>query len=202
MTRTPEYLSVTPPPLPDSAQIAALLDGTDNAPVDAVALPRRIIPGSSYLITRRCVGRAFRLRPSSETTRIIKYCLALALAKTGVVVHAICVMSNHHHLVVTDPNGVLPVFLREFHRACAKAINHAQGQVENLWAAEPCNVVQLAADNDVIDKVAYVVANPVAAGLVAAPEQWPGLLLWREHEQTVERPAAYFSAKGESPPRL
>jgi hypothetical protein len=38
------------------------------------------------------------------------------------------VMSNHHHLVVTDRRGALPDFLRELHRLTAKAINASQGQ--------------------------------------------------------------------------
>jgi hypothetical protein len=44
-----------------------------------------------------------------------------------------------HHLVITDPRGLLPDFLRELHRLTAKAINASQGQWEHLWAAEPCN---------------------------------------------------------------
>lgn len=158
-----------------------------------MALPRRILPGRSYLITRRCLLRAFRLRPSTETTATFKYCLALALEKTGVVLHAVCVMSNHHHIVVTDPRGVLPDFLRELHRACAKALNRMQGIAENLWACEPCSVVELATLDDVLAKVAYVVANPVAAGLVRSPDEWPGLLLWSPRAELVRKPKDYFS---------
>jgi putative transposase len=142
-----------------------------------MAHPRRVVPGETYLITRRCYQRTFRLRPCAETNRIFLYCLAFAAQRTGVVLHAVCVMSNHHHLVVTDVRGVLPEFLRELHRLTAKAINASQGQWENLWAAEPCNAVRLVTDGDVEDKIAYVVANPVAAGLVAQPEQWPGVSL-------------------------
>jgi REP element-mobilizing transposase RayT len=105
-----------------------------------VAHPRRIIRNETYLITRRCYQRTFRLRPSPETNQAFMYCLAFAMKKTGVRLHAACAMSNHHHLVVTDPNGLLPDFLRELHRLTAKAINAVQGQWENLWAATPCNV--------------------------------------------------------------
>jgi putative transposase len=121
---------------------------------------------------------------------------------TGVVVHAVCVMSNHHHLVVTDPRGVLPEFLRELHRLTAKAINASQGQWENLWAAEPCNAARLVTDHDVEDKIAYVVANPVAAGLVEQPEQWPGVLLWGEKSVRVARPSSYFREDGTCPAQL
>jgi REP element-mobilizing transposase RayT len=167
-----------------------------------VSHPRRILPGDTYLITRRCYQRTFRLRPSAETNRIFLYCLAFAAERTGVLLHAACVMSNHHHLVVTDPRGVLPDFLRELHRLTAKAMNASQGQWENLWAAEPCNVVRLVTDEDVEEKIAYVVANPVAGGLVRLPEQWPGVLAWGEKKLRVERPASYFREEGTCPETL
>jgi REP element-mobilizing transposase RayT len=132
----------------------------------------------------------------------MSYCLAVALRKTGVVLHAVCVMSNHHHMVVTDPAGVLPDFLRELHRSMAKAINASQGQRENLWSAGPCSIVRLVGDHDVVDKIAYVAANPVAAGLVARPDEWPGLSMWTERELHVDRPGPYFDKKGASPAAL
>jgi putative transposase len=165
-----------------------------------VSHPRRVVPGETYLITRRCYQRTCRLRPSAETNRIFLYCLAHAANRTGVAVHAVCVLSNHHHLVVTDIRGVLPDFLRELHRLTAKAMNASQGQWENLWAAEPCNAVRLVTDEDVEDKIAYVVTNPVAAGLVKQPEQWPGVLAWGEKSICVARPASYFLQEGTCPP--
>ena len=164
--------------------------------------PRRIVPGETYLVTRRCYQRTFRLRPSAETNRIFLYCLAFAAERTGVAVHAVCVLSNHHHLVVTDTGGVLPDFLRELHRLTAKAMNASQGQWENLWAAEPCNAVRLVTDEDVEDKIAYVAANPVAAGLVKQPEQWPGVLEWGDKSISIARPASYFGQDGTCPPHL
>ena len=167
-----------------------------------MAHPRRVIPGETYLITRRCARRAFRLSPCADTNRIFLYCLAFAAKRTGVAIHAACVMSNHHHLVVTDVRGVLPEFLRELHRLTAKAINASQGQWENLWAAEPCNAVRLVTDEDVEDKIAYVVTNPVAAGLVERPEIWPGIVLWGDRTIQVERPESYFRGEGACPGSL
>jgi len=167
-----------------------------------MAHPRRVEPGATYLITRRCYQRTFRLRPCAETNRIMLYCLALACRKTGVLVHAVCVMSNHHHLVVTDPRGVLPDFLRELHRLSAKAINASQGQWENLWATESCNAVRLAADDYIDVRIAYVIANPVAGGLVKQPEEWPGVAAWGDHTIRAERPESYFSDAGICPPEL
>jgi putative transposase len=111
-------------------------------------------------------------------------------------------MSDHHHLVLTDVNGVLPDFLRELHRTVAKALNASQGQWENLWSLEPTNVVHLGDSDDVIRKMAYVVTNPVVAGLVASPAEWPGVNLWGEHELQVQRPYDYFAADGRAPESL
>jgi putative transposase len=153
-------------------------------------------------VTRRCAQRLFRLRPCPQTNRIFMYCLAFAMQKTGVLLHAACVLSDHHHLVVTDPRGRLPDFLRELHRLTAKAMNALHGKWENFWSAEPCNVVRLVTDEDVDDKIAYVVANPVAAGLVTHPGAWPGFLAWGERSFTVRRPASYFSEEGSCPAQM
>ncbi len=112
--------------------IPALRRGTELAMEPRMAHPRRIIAGETYLVTRRCYQRTFRLRPCPDTNRVFLYCLALAAKSTGVLIHAACVMSNHHHLVVTDVRGVLPDFLRELHRLSAKALNALHGEWENL----------------------------------------------------------------------
>ena len=161
-----------------------------------MAQPRRVVPGTRYMITRRCYQRTFRLRPSEATNQTYLYSLAWAAAKTGVIIHAACVMSNHHHIVLTDVRGTLPDFLRELHRTVAKALNAAQGEWENLWSAESYHALELGADEDVIDKVAYVAANPTEAGLVETPEEWPGVMLLPDTEvRTLEikRPPKYFT---------
>lgn len=148
------------------------------------------------MLTRRCYQRTFRLRPSDETNQIFLYSLAWAEAKTGVLIHAACVMSNHHHIVLTDGRGTLPNFARELHRTVAKALNAAQGQWENLWVTEPYHRLELGSDEDVIDKIAYIAANPTEAGLVESPEEWPGVMLLPEGEGKtfeIKRPGKYFA---------
>jgi REP element-mobilizing transposase RayT len=148
------------------------------------------------MITPRCYQRTFRLRPSEETNQTYLYSLAWAAVKTGVIIHAACVMSNHHHIVLTDVRGMLPDFLRELHRTVAKALNAAQGEWENLWSAESCHTLELGADEDVIDKIAYVAANPTEAGLVESPQEWPGVMLLPEADVRaleINRPTTYFA---------
>lgn len=89
----------------------------------SVTAPREVLPGRSYLLTRRCTQRQFLLKPSPRTNQLVRYCLAVAASKTGVLLHAVCFMSNHWHGVVTDPFARLPEFLEHFHRLLAKAQN-------------------------------------------------------------------------------
>ena len=167
-----------------------------------MAAPRCVRPGVTHMITRRCAGRAFRLRPSGATNEILQYCYALAAHKTGVDIHAIVVMSNHHHALVTDREGRLPDFLRELHRLTAKAMNASQGQWENLWAAEAPHELEVGDSEDLLRRIAYMAANPVEAGLVPTPEEWPGVLHLPSDDERglrVQRPKAYFGPRSRSP---
>jgi putative transposase len=162
--------------------------------------PRNIKPGITYLLTRRCIERRFLLRPSALTNQIIEYCLGVAAERTGVELHVFCAMSNHIHAVVTDVKGRLPEFIHQFHRNVAVAINASLSRTENVWAAGKTSVVELGEESDIIDKMAYLVANPTTAGLVRRPKEWPGVITTRLREtKTVKRPKGFFRDEGNMP---
>jgi REP element-mobilizing transposase RayT len=168
-----------------------------------MSAPRPVLPGATYLLTRRCTQRMFLLRPDPLARMIFLYCLAYAARETGIEVHGFVQMSNHAHAVVTDPHARLPEFLQIFHRLTACALNVARGRVENFWAAGSPSVVRLEHPVDVLDKLAYVTANPVAAGLVADPHDWPGMIT-TQIAQIFEarRPAVFFNQAGNMPEQL
>jgi putative transposase len=168
-----------------------------------VSLPRMITKGATYLVTRRCTQRQFLLRPSAEMNRVFVYCLAYAAQRTGMEINGLVVMSNHWHGVVTDPEARLPEFLQILHRLVAAATNALLGRVENLWAAEAPSVVQLDHPDDVFDALAYIIANPVVAGLVKDPRDWPGVITTRFGETLVaERPGFFFRETGTMPEQV
>jgi REP element-mobilizing transposase RayT len=167
--------------------------------------PRQVLAGATYLITRRCTQRQFLLRPSNLTSQLVGYLLAVAARRFGVQVHAFCVMSNHVHLVLTDPMARLPAFSQYFDSLVARSVNAALGRWESFWAPASYSAVTLASPSDVLDKTAYVLANPVAAGLVRRGRQWPGL--WSAPSQVggaefeFQRPSQFFRSKGVMPER-
>jgi REP element-mobilizing transposase RayT len=167
-----------------------------------MSLPRAIVPGATHLITRRCTQREFLLKPSKLTNQIFLYCLAVAAQRTGVLVHAVCALSNHHHTVASDPHGRLPEFYGWLHEFVAKALNASYGRWEGLWSSAATSVVRLYGADAVLDKIAYTIVNPVAAGLVSHHTQWPGVLLYRPGHMTVERPKGFFRDNGPTPPEV
>jgi REP element-mobilizing transposase RayT len=165
-----------------------------------MTLPRQIIPNNTYLVTRRCTKKEFWLKPTPQNKEIFIYCLAMAAQKTGVLVHAVTVMSSHYHAVVYDPKGTLPEFYGYLHQYVAKATNAALGREENLWSTEQTSVVALQMSKDVRDKILYTVCNPVEAHLVAQADNWPGIIAYRPGQTLkAKRPSPYFDEDGDMP---
>jgi REP element-mobilizing transposase RayT len=165
--------------------------------------PRQILPGKTYLLTRRSSQRRFLLRPSALTNAVFAYVLAVAAQRYGILVHVCVVLSNHFHLVITDPDARLPAFVQYLNSLVARALNASVGDWDSFWDPFGYNAVELATDQDIVDKVAYALANPVAAGLVPNGRDWPGI--WTDPELigrggiTCERPEGFFRENGPMP---
>ncbi|MBW2523245.1 MAG: transposase [Deltaproteobacteria bacterium] len=140
-----------------------------------MTLPRRILPGQTYLITRRTLRRHFLLRPDRQLNQLFLYLVALFAERFHMEVAAIQVLSDHYHMVVTDPLGHLPHFLQQLHRMLALSVKALRRWDGPLW--EPCSVsaVALLTPEAEAQEMAYTSLNVVRAGLVAAPAQWPGV---------------------------
>jgi putative transposase len=169
----------------------------------SMTAPRRIVALATLMISRRCLDRMFLLRPCKATNELFGYILAVAVQKHGILLHAICVMSDHFHLVLTDPQGRLPAFEQYLDSLVARAFNALYGRWDYFWAAGSYSAVTLVGPSDVLDKTAYVLANPVRAGLVRRGADWPGL--WSSPERIggaplrLQRPDHFFRKDGPMP---
>jgi putative transposase len=134
--------------------------------------PRPVIPGRTYMFTRRCSERRFFLCPDALVTNSFWYCLGWAAEKHGMLLHGAVALSNHVHVVATDPRGVYPDFLRDFHGLLARVVNAARGRWEHFWDANQASVVLLEDEAAQLEKVVYTLTNPV--GLVDKAADWPG----------------------------
>src|SRR6187402_307406 len=189
---------------PGNLQMAKVSCGHETCSANStVTTPRQIIPGRYWMITRRCTQRQFLLRPCTTTIAYFEYCLGLAAERSGVQVVAFLAMSNHYHAVVFDPLGRLPVLLECFNKLLARALNAHWGRWENFWSSEAACATHLATPEDVLEKVFYVLANPVADHLVDRVVDWPGAnsltAMLSGNPIRVQRPRGFFRENGPTP---
>ena len=154
-------------------------------------------------MTRRCSERRCFLVPSEAwVAEVFSYLLAALAPRHGILVHCVCVMSNHWHIIFTDTTGNLPLFAAQFHRLCAAFVNRKLQRREAMWAQGSYSLQELPTPTDIIDDCAYVITNPVAAGCVKTPERWPGLITLPSNlcsSSKVQRPEGFFRDKGPLP---
>ena len=98
--------------------------------------------------------------------------LAQACERFGADLLAYCQMGNHYHLVLHTRQGNLSRLMRQLNGVYTQAFNRRHGLVGHLFQGRFKAIL--------VDREAYLLAlcryverNPVAAGLVARPEDWP-----------------------------
>lgn len=168
-----------------------------------MSLPREVLPGQTYMITRRCTQRQFLMRPDRDTNNAFIYCLAEAAARFDIEVLFTVAMSNHHHTGIFDRHGNYPAFLEHFHKLFAKCQNSLRGRWENFWSSEQTSVVRLVDPHDAIEKMVYALTNPVKDGLVEKAHQWPGVsslaAILHRKSFVASRPKHFFRDEGVMP---
>jgi putative transposase len=168
-----------------------------------MSIPRQVLPGQTYMITRRCTQRQFLMRPDKETNNAFMYCLGEAAARFGIDVLFTVAMSNHHHTGIYDPTGNYPAFLEHFHKLFAKSQNALRGRWENFWSSEQTSVVRLVDPHDAIEKMIYALTNPVKDRLVEKAHHWPGVTsldaIVHGKSFIASRPKHFFRDEGVMP---
>ena len=98
--------------------------------------------------------------------------LKRAKLETGVLLHAYCLMSNHVHLLVEDPEDELANFVKQVHERYgmyfAEKTGRHGGIFQRRYWSEPIN-----SEAHLLCAVRYVHANPAAAGICPASKyEW------------------------------
>jgi putative transposase len=133
--------------------------------------PRLVVPGIPHHVTQRG-NRRQQTFFSDEDYRLYLKLLRYWSRQARTAVWAWCLMPNHVHLILVPAHADgLRAALGETHRRYTWAVNRREGWRGHLWQSRfssfPMDEAHLNAC------VRYVELNPVRAGLVARPEQWP-----------------------------
>ncbi len=134
------------------------------------------------------------------------YVTAVLAAELGIQLHAVQVLSNHMHEVLTDTRGELPRFLQQRNRLFANALKVLRGWPEEVFARGGVSCIALYGEQAILRQIGYTLANAVAAGLAARPEDWPGVTVSARdigaRVVRVARPTVYFARNNPRWPAL
>ena len=166
-----------------------------------VTHPRRLpMERTTFAVCRRVQDRRFLMRPDAVFTAMVTWLLAACAVLFDVQVHAATVMSSHLHLVVTVGDQRISAFMQHFVANLAKGVSVLR-RLRRGVVFEPggLNIVECKTVDAVVYELAYAIVNPVAAGLVWRPEEWPGLCVLVDDigrgALDGVRPGFYFRAR-------
>ena len=88
------------------------------------------------------------------------------------VCHAWCLMGNHYHLVIETPDGNLSKGMRQLNGVYTQYSNRRHRRVGHLFQGR-YKAILVDGDSYLLELGRYVVLNPVRAGMVKEPGEWP-----------------------------
>ncbi|MEM7262674.1 MAG: hypothetical protein AAF488_11840 [Planctomycetota bacterium] len=139
--------------------------------------PRHARPGTTML-TRRCLERRFFLRPDPVMDEAYVYLLGAGKERYDLDLHGFSFLPNHYHIFTTDPTGRRRSdFLQWFNACIARLGNAGLGRRDHFWDSSKASIVWIPPrQEDLVEKLAYVICNPVSSQLVRTSKQWPGVV--------------------------
>jgi len=133
--------------------------------------PRVFIDGGFYHVYSRISHGERVFADSEEATRFVRT-IADVKRRDGFAVLAWCVMANHYHLALRTAGVPLWRSIRLIQWRCARDHNRRLRQLGPLWQGR-YHARLVEDERYLLQLVAYIHLNPVAAGLVDDPAAYP-----------------------------
>ena len=132
---------------------------------------RVVAPGFPHHVTQRG-NRRMQTFFVEEDYRRYGALMAEWCTRLNVAVWAYCFMPNHVHLVLAPESAEgLHRAVSEVHRRYTRDVNFREGWRGHLWQGRFASYVM--DERHLLAAVRYIELNPVRAGLVEHPEQYP-----------------------------
>lgn len=131
---------------------------------------RQDFPGAWHHVMNRGANHA-AIFSDSVDRRVFLSEARSAFQHHGVSLHAYCLMNNHYHFLVHSGRGELSRACQVLAAHYTQYVNHRYFRDGPLFRGRFASVL-VSDDPHLIQTVRYIHFNPVAAGLVAAPELW------------------------------
>lgn len=136
-------------------------------------------PGAIYHVMARGNRKEPIFGDDRDRRRFLKI-VAAALEEFGAECFGWSLMANHYHKVLHTPRGNIDNVMHKIDRLYAQYINWRYRLTGRLFEA-PYTGILIHDPSYLGNAVAYVLRNPVAAGLVSDAGQWP----WSSYKATM-----------------
>ena len=137
-----------------------------------MARPLRIeFPGALYHVTSRGNHRQDVFADPEDRERFLGI-LAHAGRRHNWLCHAYCLMDNHYHLIIETLEGNLSKGMRQVGAVYTQAYNRRHAKSGHLFQGR-YKAVLIERESHLLEVIRYVLLNPVRAGAVKGPEDWP-----------------------------
>ena len=137
-----------------------------------MARPLRIdLAGGVYHVTSRG-DRREDIYQSDEDRAAWLTVLGQSCARFNWRCHAWCQMTNHFHLVLETPDPNLSQGMRQLNGVYTQQFNRRHALVGHLFQGR-FKAILVERETYLLGLARYVVLNPVRAGMVARPDDWP-----------------------------
>jgi putative transposase len=138
--------------------------------------PRLELAGVPLHVIQRGNNRAACFFGDADRRFYLK-CLGKSAARTGCLIHAYVLMTNHVHLLVTPgAPGAVGEMLQDIGRRYVRVINNIHERTGTLWEGRfKSSLVD--SERYLLTCHRYIELNPVRAGIAAHPSAYP----WSSH---------------------
>ena len=143
-------------------------------------LPRLTLPDYPHHVIQRGNNRQAIFNGSDDYLYFLEL-LHENARKFEVAIHAYVLMANHFHLLATPQTDTgLPQLMQSVGRSYVRYFNDLQGRTGTLWEGRYRSTL-IQTDQYLLTCMAYIDLNPVRAGMVSDPKDYP----WSSHGHYV-----------------
>jgi len=135
-------------------------------------LPRLTVPGYPHHVIQRGNNRQTIFREPADYEFMLDLLVEQA-KKFQVAVHAYVLMGNHFHLLATPQTDKgLPAMMQAVGRSYVRYFNRRYQRSGTLWEGRYRSTI-VQSERYLLACMAYIDLNPVRAGMVASPGDYP-----------------------------
>lgn len=135
-------------------------------------------PGALYHVTSRGHERGPIFRDAADRRYFLSL-VASVVPDRSWLLHSYCLMGNHYHLLVETARPNLSCGMHSLNARYSQYFNHRHGRAGHVFEGR-FKAILVQKQAHLLELHRYIVLNPLRAGIVRSPGEWP----WSNYRAT------------------